>query len=84
MIELSEHDKRVLSSVGHGAYGSELVQIIKKIRDQSASLEGLKPGGDHNAEVEGRLLFKEFADELIKNLSFQKRGPRPLDPADFS
>lgn len=83
MIELSEHDKRVLASVGHGAYGRELVQIVQKAKGQIASLDGLERGKDHNAEVEGRLLFTDFANELIRHLTFEKRPKKNLEKDDY-
>lgn len=85
MIELTDHDKRVLSTVGHGAYGRELLQILDKVKKQVCSLEGLEEGGDHNTAVEGRLLFKKLADEFIRYLSFEPRakGPPPEGRANY-
>ena len=86
-IEISEHEKKVLSNVGHGAYGRDLVAIMRKVKAQVCSLEGIEPGGDHNAEVEGRLLFKTFADEILKYLELEfrrKDGPPREGRADFS
>lgn len=80
MINLKPHEKSVLSRVGHGAYGKEFIDILKKVRSQVSSLEGLESGVDHNVAVEGRLLFKGFADELIKDLEFEERRHRPRDP----
>jgi hypothetical protein len=80
MIEIKAHERSVLSRVGHGPYGKELIDILKKVRAQVSSLEGLVPGVDHNAAVEGRLLFKQYADELIKDLEFEERRHRPNDP----
>ncbi len=76
LIEISDHDKRVLSSVGKGAYGKELMEIFTKVKRQLCSLEHLESGSDHNADVEGRLLFKQFADELIGYMSLEKRASR--------
>lgn len=90
MIEIKPHEKSVLSRVGHGPYGKEFIAILKKVRSQVSSLEGLKPGADHNAAVEGRLLFTQYADELIKSLEYEERKHRPSDPdaelgeADYS
>lgn len=80
MIEIKPHEKSVLSRVGHGAYGKELIDILKKVRRQASSIDGLKPGADHNAQIEGRLLFTQYADELIKYLEFEERKHRPRDP----
>lgn len=78
MIDFSDHDRRVLSSVGHGAYGRELIDLLEKAKRQLCSLESIKPGGDHNSEVEGRILFKQLADEFIKHLTFEKHRGQPL------
>lgn len=80
MIQLKPHEKSVLSRVGHGAYGKEFIDILEKVTKQVSSLEGLVAGGDHNAAVEGRLLFKQFADEILKNLKYEERRHRPTDP----
>lgn len=83
MIKLSDHDKRVLSSVGHGAYGKEFIQILTKAKDQLCSLEGIERStGDYGQQVEGRLLFKDFALELIELMQFEKRPKR--DPAGMN
>lgn len=87
MITLNEHDKRVLANVGHGAYGREFVEIIEKVRKQLCSLEDLKPGTDHNTEVEGRILFKAFADVLIERMKFEQKprtSAKPEGRADLS
>lgn len=76
-LDLSEHDKRVLSSVGHGPYGKELIAIIAKAKAQLSSLDGIERGGDYSAEVEGRLLFKDFAENLIRHLQYEKHLPTP-------
>lgn len=82
-IELSDHDKRILGNIGRGAYGKELIDIIKKIRNKLSSLDGLEPGQDHNAEVEGRLLFKGLADELIERLTAERLNRPQIDPEEF-
>lgn len=84
MIDLTPHDKRVLGTVGVNAYGKELVQIIAKARDQLCSLGSIDTGKDYTGQVEGRLLFKSFADELIDHLSRTKRQMQELDSDDYS
>lgn len=83
-IDLSDHDKRVLNIIGQNPYGKELVGILQRAKEKLCSIENLEPGGDHNAQVEGRLLFKAFADEIMKALTFEKRGAMPRKPVDFS
>lgn len=83
MIDLTEHDKRVLQNVGHAAYGRELTDIMRKIKAQLCSLDGLERGTDHNAAVEGRLLFKDFCDELVKHLSREERPKGTLRHEDY-
>lgn len=80
-LRLSDHDLRILSSVGHGAYGKELIQILTKVKDQLCSIDGIERGsGNYGEQVEGRLIFKDFAIELIACLNFEKRSHmRPED-----
>lgn len=84
MIDLSEHDKRVLASVGNGAYGKELVQIVSKVKQQLCSLDSVDKDKDYTPQVEGRLLFRDFADELTRYLSFEKKvGRTTVDRGDY-
>lgn len=80
MIQLSDHEKTILQRIGKGSYGRELAEILAKARNQASSLEGLTPGGDHTAAVEGRLLFKEFADEIIRHLTRPDHVRKLRDP----
>ena len=73
MIEFSEHEKQILSRIGQGAYGRELMDLLRKAKEQLCSLESLERGQDYNAQVEGRLLFKQFADTFVNYLGLQIR-----------
>lgn len=87
MIDLTftDHEKRILSNIGQGAYGRELTDLMGKLKARVCSLEGLEDDADHNAEVKARLLFKKFAEALIEYLQIEpKRGPRPMDRDDFT
>lgn len=83
MIKISDHDKKILGNIGRGAYGKELIEIIKKITGQLTSLDSVDKTKDYTPQVEGRILFKEFSDELVEKLSFERRQMRPLDADDF-
>lgn len=84
MIEISDHDKRVLGIIGRGPYGKELTQIIVKARNQLSSLDSIDTSKPYTDQVEGRLLFKEFADELVDHLARPDRQMRRLDTDDYS
>lgn len=89
MIALSEHEKRVLSVIGHGPYGKELVDIIRKLKSEMCSLETIERGTDYNNQIEGRLIFKELAESLIEHFEAEQRTPRkktagPKGDDDFS
>lgn len=71
-IDFSEHDKQVLTRVGNGAYGRELVKILERAKEQVCSLESVDRTRDTGAQVEGRLLFKDFAVALIERLTYEK------------
>lgn len=84
IIDITDHEKRVLASVGNGAYGRELQQILAKVTQQLCSLDSIDTSKDYTPQVEGRMLFKQFADELIRHLSFQKKiGENKVDRADY-
>lgn len=83
MDDLSAHDKEVLSRIGRGAYGKELVAILQKVRRKNLSLEGVDVSREIDAQVQGRLIFKVFADEIIASLSFQPQHPHPLERDDY-
>lgn len=84
MIDLTPHDKKVLAHIGRNGYGTEFVQILTKLRNQVSSLEGLEAGVDNNAGVEGRLLFKALADELIHHMRPDTRTRHVVDPDQFT
>ena len=71
--EFSDHEKRVLSNIGTGGYGKELIDILKRVRARACSLEDLQEGSDHNMEVEARLLFKKFVDTIVERLETDVR-----------
>lgn len=81
-IDFSEHDKQVLSRVGKGAYGRELVKILERAREQICSLESVDRTRDTGPQVEGRLLFKDFAAALIERLTFEKEPTQRRDQGD--
>lgn len=83
MIPFTDHDKKVLSVIGRNPYGKELIEILRRARDASSSLDGIDRNGDVPAQVQGRLIFKDFADELIERLGYSKRVPKPLNPQEF-
>jgi len=83
ILTLSEHDKRVLGTVGRNPYGKELVEIIRKVKNQLCSLDSVDRDKDFNDQVEGRLLFKDFADELIEHLTHEVRISKPLDRDEY-
>lgn len=86
ILVLTDHDKRVLSTVGRNAYGKELIDIIRKVKNQLCSLDSIDREKDYNDQVEGRLLFKGFADELIEHLSreLRVRDRKPIDPDEYT
>jgi len=73
ILTLSEHDKRVLGTV----------EIIRKVKNQLCSLDSVDRDKDFNDQVEGRLLFKDFADELIEHLTHEVRISKPLDRDEY-
>lgn len=77
-LKLTEHQKMILSNIGSGGYGREFIEILEKIKTRLCSIEDLPSGGDHNAEVEGRVLFANFANALIEQLNVERRR-RPQD-----
>lgn len=83
IIDLSDHDKRVLATIGRGPYGTEFIKIFKKARDQAASLDGIDRSKDYNDQVEGRLLFKDFSDEMLGHLNRNIRQKNRAEPEDF-
>lgn len=78
-INLSDHDKKVLRHIGSGPYGKELAKLLQKIRDRVCSLDGIDREREVAPQVEGRLLFKDFADELVTRLTQDRRQHRPVD-----
>ena len=81
-VDFSEHDKQVLSRVGKGAYGRELVKILERAKDQICSLESVDRTRDAGPQVEGRLLFKDFANSLIERLSYEEKPKQQRDQGD--
>lgn len=77
-FNFTDHEKRVLSNVGQGAYGAEFIELLQKLRTRLCSIEDLPAGGDHNTEVAARLLFKEFADKLVEDMSVDRRRIPPM------
>lgn len=83
IIELSEHDKRILGVVGRAPYGREFVGIMRKVREQLCSLDSVDRDKDFNDQVEGRLIFKDFADELIEHLGREQQVRKQVSSQDF-
>lgn len=82
-MALSEHDKVVLTRIGKGPYGQELAQIIRKVQQEKSSLDNIRKGEDYGPQVEGRLLFKEFVDELVEALAFTPHIPKKRGTDDY-
>lgn len=83
LIELSEHDKKVLSIVGHGPYGRDFVKIIDRVKDEVCSLKNIDRNRDTGPQVEGRLLLKDAFEELIKRMTHDDQAHPHRPPEDF-
>lgn len=82
-FDLTEKDKKTLSAIGRSDHGRDLLDIIVRMMEACASIQGIAAGADYGAEVEGRKIFLEFAADLTANLKRQARVSREKEPESF-
>jgi len=84
MIQLSDAERKALSSLGRSEHGRELVVILSRLKNEMSSINSIDGAGDYGAQVEGRKLFASLIDAIVKAVEQQKRTPRALDQDDYT
>lgn len=81
-IDLSEHEIKVMSIVGHGPYGRDLVKIFDRLCEEVCSLKNIDRSRDTAPQVEGRLLVQDAFKEIIKRMTTDPDRPLQTRPPE--
>lgn len=76
---LKPHDQKILYAVGSGAYGIELVKLLKRLTDEEQRISSIPadlPPDQLAAQVAGRGLFAKVVGELTAAMEHEPRDNR--------
>lgn len=76
-------EQRFLQDLGRGENGRDLINLLTRANQEYSSINGIDGGKDYGAQVEGRKLFVEFANELIEQMKTKTHVPRPTNIEDY-
>ena len=70
MFEFTQKDKELLEKLGLTHQGRELIQLLKRIKNETDKASSIPDGADYAVEAKGRALFakmiKKILDGMIK------------------
>lgn len=83
-MQFADHHKRFLKEIGRTDTGRNLVELFLAAKGHYSSIATIDKSRPTDSQIEGRQLFCEFMDELVKQITTQRHLPRPLGQDDFT
>lgn len=81
-MNYTDAEKKLLGRIGRSEDGRELAALLSRMKQFHSSIDGIE-GGDYGAQVEGRKLFIQFADDFIGLLTTKERTMKYQDVDDY-
>lgn len=83
-MQFTSQERVFLQRLGRSEEGRDLSIILERAKAHYSSIAGIDGSKDYGAQVEGRRLFVEFVDDLVKEIMTRKRNVVPREPLDMS